>query len=228
MRYGPIHLATLLLVVLPILGCNSGDADDPAVTASIGEKPDSDGGGSDSRDAASKDQQDPNHPLVRISTTAGDILVKLDAENAPITVKNFLWYAGNSHYDGTIFHQVLEGYVVLGGGYTPDLTERPTHFTIRNEAYNELKNTRGSIAMARQPDVIDSSTCQFFFNLVDNPKLDHKSRTDAKEFGYCVFGHVVDGMELLDKMSQAPVTDKADFASVPVEPVVINSVAPVQ
>ena len=163
---------------------------------------------------------------VRLQTSMGDIILELNKEKAPNTVQNFLDYVQKGHYDGTIFHQVIRDYVALAGGYTTDLEEKKTHFAIRNEAYNQLSNTRGTIAMARQPDLVDSSTCQFFFNLADNPELDHKSRANVDEYGYCVFGQVLDGMDVLDQISQAPVADKNDFTSVPVEPIVIQSVTP--
>jgi len=109
-----------------------------------------------------------------------------------------------------------------------NLSEKPTHIAIRNEADNRLKNVRGTIAMARRPDVIDSSTDQFFFNLADNPNLDQTSRNSAREFGYCVFGKVTEGMDVLDKIAAAPVADTSKFASMPAQPIVITSVTRVR
>ena len=169
--------------------------------------------------------QNPSFPRVKIATSVGDIVIELDAEKAPITVKNFLWYTSNAHYDGTIFHQVFSDYMVLGSGYSEALEEKPTQFWIRNEADNGLENVRGSIAMARRPDRVDSSTCQFFFNLTDNPHLNHKARDSAEEYGYCVFVRVVDGIEVLDRIGKVPVADKDTFVSLPDPPVVIKSVA---
>jgi cyclophilin family peptidyl-prolyl cis-trans isomerase len=167
---------------------------------------------------------DPLHPAVQIETSLGNIVVELDAEKAGLTVGNFLRYVEEGHYDGTIFHQVFRDYVVLGGGYTPDLTEKPAHDGIYNEAHNGLKNVRGTIAMARQPDVVDSATSQFFINCSDNPMLDHKDRTSADTYGYCVFGKVIRGMDVVDKIAAAQVTDRGDFEQIPVQPVLIQSV----
>ena len=114
------------------------------------------------------------HPVVQLHTTRGDINIKLDAEHAPITVDNFLSYLDKGQYDNTLFHQVVPGVLILGGGYDTFGKEKPTGSPIRNEAHNGLKNRRGTIAMARRPDVVDSSTCQFFINLADNPSLDYK------------------------------------------------------
>ena len=114
------------------------------------------------------------HPVVQLHTTLGDITIKLDAEHAPITVDNFLAYLDNGQYDNTLFHQVVPGVAILGGGYDTFGKEKPTGSPIRNEAHNGMKNRRGTIAMARRPDLVDSSTCQFFINLADNPKLDYK------------------------------------------------------
>jgi peptidyl-prolyl cis-trans isomerase B (cyclophilin B) len=220
-------LASVAVFLLFLVGCGSGDGNDSAVTASIAAPSESGTGVSGADTTPKAPALDPVHPKVKISTSLGDIVVQLDAEQAPITAKNFLWYAGNRQYEGTIFHQVIKEYVALGGGYDANMVEKSTHFAIRNEAYNQLKNTRGTIAMARQPDVIDSSTCQFFFNLADNAQLDHKSRASAEEYGYCVFGQVVDGLEVLDQISRAPVADRDGWTSMPVEPIVIRSIVPI-
>lgn len=169
---------------------------------------------------------DPVHPVVVIETSLGNIVVKLDAEKASLTVQNFLSYVDARHYDGTIFHQVFKGYVVLGGGYTPNLAEKATSFSVRNEAHNGLRNTRGTIAMARQPDVIDSARAQFFINLADNPSLDYQADSNDKPegYGYCVFGQVVEGMEVVDRIANVPVKDVENFESIPVETVEIKSI----
>ena len=143
------------------------------------------------------------HPVIQLRTTAGNIVLQLDAENAPVTVSNFLSYIASGHYDGTLFHDVEEGFIVLGGGYDERLQEKPADFPIRNEAHNGLKNTRGTIAMARRPDVIDSSTSQFFINLSDNSALDHTGET-PEAYGYCVFGKVVEGIDVVEKIAKTP------------------------
>lgn len=162
------------------------------------------------------------HPRVRIKTNLGDLVVELNAEEAPITVSNFLEYVNQGFYDGTIFHQVVDGYILLGGGFTPDLTPKETDLPIRNEAHNGLKNRKGTIAMARQLNAVDSSTSQFFINLTDNPALDHQG-DDPSEYGYCVFGEVIEGFEALERISKVPVQDVDDFELLPVQTVTVES-----
>ena len=203
-------------------GCGGGDEGTTSESAATG-------GGTDRptstpMDSTAQDAADPLHPVVRIETSLGNITVRLDAEKAEITVGKFQAYVESGHYDNTIFHQVLKDYVVLGGGYTPELEEKETDGTIFNEADNGLKNVRGTIAMARQPDSIDSATCKFFFNLSDNPMLDHKSHDSPEEYGYCVFGEVIDGMDVLDRIGNVEVTDIGEFEKTPVERVVIKSI----
>jgi len=217
-------LAGYFLVVMA--GCDTSETPNRSVTASI--ESDSvaavDGGVLEGVRTATL--QDPNFPTIQFVTSAGVVVVELDMEKAPITAKNFLWYIDNGHYDGTIFHQVIPDYMVLGGGYTKSYVEKPTQFWIRNEAYNGLKNLRGTIAMARRLEEADSSTCQFFFNLVDNPHLDHKSRQSAEQYGYCVFGRVIEGLEVVDRIGRVSITDKDSFKSTPQQPVVIEQVSP--
>lgn len=153
--------------------------------------------------------------MVVLTTSLGDITIELNAEKAPISVKNFLDYVDAHFYDGTIFHRVIKGFMIQGGGFTPDMQQKSTRPPIRNEADNGLKNVRGSLAMART-SIKDSATAQFFINLVDNSFLDHGSR----DFGYAVFGQVVQGMEVVDKIA-AVQTGSGD---VPREPVLLKSV----
>ncbi len=171
---------------------------------------------------------DPMHPVVVIETSLGNIVVKLDAEKAKLTVQNFLSYVDRHHYDGTIFHQVFKGYVILGGGYTPELVEKPTSPAVYNEAHNGLKNTRGTIAMARQPDGPDTARSQFFINLDNNTSLNHQDRSTAERYGYCVFGQVVEGMDIVDRIANVPVKDVENFESLPIETVHIKSIRRVQ
>jgi len=163
------------------------------------------------------------HPEVVIDTSYGPVTVKLDAENAPITVGNFLSYVQRGHYNSTVFHEVQKGFIAIGGGYTSDLREKPAEFPIRNEAHNGLKNQRYTIAMARVADSVDSATCHFFFNLADNASLNHQG-DDAAKYGYCVFGEVIAGREVLDKLDATSVTKQGDFASFPATPVAIQNV----
>jgi cyclophilin family peptidyl-prolyl cis-trans isomerase len=163
------------------------------------------------------------HPKVIFDTSLGMITVELDAVKAKLTVDNFLAYADSGYYDQTIFHQVVKDYVVVGGSYAPNLTEKKAGIAIRNEAHNGLKNRRYTIAMARRPDSIDSATSQFFFNLRDNALLDHKDRT-AQGYGYCVFGQVVAGQDVLDRIAGVEVRNTDQIDQVPVQPVIIKSI----
>ncbi len=158
-----------------------------------------------------------NH-LVLIETSMGTIKAELWADKAPQTVENFLSYTDKGFYDGLIFHRVIDGFMIQGGGFTPEMQKKDTDKPIKNEATAELSNDRGTLAMARTSD-IHSATAQFFINLVDNGFLNHKSdRPD--EFGYCVFGKVVDGLDVVDAIGKV----KTRAGDVPVEPVVIKSI----
>jgi len=137
-------------------------------------------------------------PRIKIQTTMGDILLELDAEKAPATVQNFVDYVKAGHYDGTIFHRVISNFMVQGGGYTEKYAQKPTRDPIRNEANNGLRNVRGTVAMARTSDP-HSGTAQFFINVVDNPFLDFRSQT-TRGWGYAVFGKVVEGMDVVDRI----------------------------
>ncbi len=158
-------------------------------------------------------------PEVIIQTTLGDIRVELEAEKAPVSVENFLAYADAGYYDGTIFHRVIRNFMVQGGGFTENMVQKSTRAPIRNEADNGLKNSRGTLAMARTAD-INSATSQFFINLVDNTFLDHKVR----DYGYAVFGRVVEGMDVVDKLASVPTGVKSGMRDVPTVPVLIKKV----
>jgi cyclophilin family peptidyl-prolyl cis-trans isomerase len=162
------------------------------------------------------------NPVVVMETSLGTIEIELDQEKAPVTVKNFLSYVEKKHYDGTIFHRVMKNFMIQGGGFDKDMNQKKTDAPIKNEAGNGLKNLRGTIAMARTPDV-DSATAQFFINHKDNENLDHKNKTD-EGFGYCVFGKVTSGMDVVDKIAGVRVADRGRFEKVPVETVEIKSV----
>jgi len=156
--------------------------------------------------------------MVVLRTSMGDITIELIPDEAPISVQNFLQYVYDGFFDGTIFHRVIDGFMVQGGGFTKDMIQKPTREPIKNEAENGLKNTRGTLAMART-NVVDSATSQFFINLVDNDFLDHS----AKTFGYAVFGKVVAGMDVVDAIARVKKGRCGPHDDVPVEPVVINS-----
>jgi peptidyl-prolyl cis-trans isomerase B (cyclophilin B) len=166
-------------------------------------------------------------PQVKLQTTLGDVVLKLDAKKAPLSVKNFLVYVKEGHYDGTIFHRVIPGFMAQGGGYTEKFQQKPTHPPIKNEADNRLLNKRGTIAMARTPDP-DSATAQFFINYADNGFLDYKSSTPSG-WGYAVFGEVVQGMDVVDKMATIPTGKGGPMPTdVPQTPIVIEKATVVE
>lgn len=167
-------------------------------------------------------QADQTNPKVIIKTSKGDITIELYADKAPITVKNFLSYADEKFYDGTIFHRVIKGFMIQGGGLTPDLQEKSTKPPIKNEATNGLKNKRGTIAMARTP-VIDSATSQFFINHVDNASLNHRNST-PDGFGYCVFGKVIKGLDVVDAIANVKTMSRRGQMNVPSETITIISI----
>ncbi len=159
-------------------------------------------------------------PVVRLTTNAGVIDIELDQTRAPRTVENFLAYVRAGFYNGTIFHRVIPGFMIQGGGFTPGMQEKPTRAPIANEAGNGLKNIAGTIAMARTPDP-HSASAQFFINTVDNPALDHRGK-NPRDWGYAVFGRVVRGMDVVKKIEAVPTTYKGGHADVPLEDVLIK------
>ena len=155
---------------------------------------------------------------VVFSTNQGDITIELYADKAPITVKNFLAYVDEGFFTDTIFHRVIPNFMIQGGGFTKDMKQKPTKAPIKNEADNGLRNSRGTLAMART-SVVDSATGQFFINLVDNSFLDN----GVRDFGYAVFGKVVGGMDVVDKIGAVKTTTAAGNQNVPVEPIIVIS-----
>lgn len=167
----------------------------------------------------------PLSPRVLLVTSMGEITLELDAAAAPCTVENFLAYARDGHYNGTVFHRVVPGLLVQAGGFTPDLQPKPSRAPVPNEAANGLSNRRGTVAAARDRGVADSATTQFFVNLVDNPKLDFQSADSPYTAGYAVFGRVVQGLEVVDRIAAVPTGAQGPFAAwVPTTPVVIERV----
>ena len=158
---------------------------------------------------------------VKLNTSKGTIVLELDADKAPETVANFLQYVSDGFYDGTIFHRVIDGFMIQGGGFEPGMTQKPTRDTIKNEASNGLSNERGTIAMARTPDP-HSASAQFFINLKDNAFLDFKSET-PDGWGYCVFGKVTEGMDVVDAIKDVETGSNGPHQDVPKEDVKIES-----
>ncbi|MFA5627851.1 MAG: peptidylprolyl isomerase [Thiohalomonadaceae bacterium] len=160
--------------------------------------------------------------MIKLQTNFGIISIELDADKAPETVANFMRYASEGFYDGTIFHRVIDGFMIQGGGLNVDMINKPTHEPIKNEADNGLKNDRGTVAMARTNDP-HSATAQFFINLKDNSFLNHRAPS-SEGWGYCVFGKVVDGMDVVDRIKGVATTTVSFHQDVPAEPVIIEKV----
>jgi cyclophilin family peptidyl-prolyl cis-trans isomerase len=161
------------------------------------------------------------NPVVVVDTSMGQIKIELDAAKAPNTVKNFLAYVDGKFYDGTVFHRVIKSFMIQGGGMEPGMKEKPTKAPIRNESNNGLVNARGTIAMARTP-APDSATAQFFINLADNQFLNRAQSRDGA--GYCVFGKVIEGMDVVDKIANVETTRRGPHGDVPKQDVVITSI----
>lgn len=159
-------------------------------------------------------------PMVKLTTNFGTITLELNAKAAPETVANFLQYVSDGHYDSTLFHRVIDGFMIQGGGFTADMQQKPTRAPIRNEADNGLKNEAYTIAMARTPNP-DSATSQFFINVADNAFLDYREPS-ASGYGYCVFGKVVEGKDVVDRIRKVRTGMRAGHQDVPVEDVVIE------
>jgi len=231
--------------LLSLAGCNSGGDGDAEANAAGGES-----GGSETAGAGeaapgalaasslgsglSAPSPVALPPTVVVETSLGPITIELDKEKAPVTVSEFLKYVDSGFYDGTIFHQVWKGAVILGGSFTEDRAEKPAGTPIANEATNGLKNLRGTIAMAREPNVINSATCQFFINVKDNPNYDHQpgaqESLNAEDYGYCVFGRVAtESLAVVDQIANVDVHDAPpDFERIPVQTVLIKSVRKVR
>jgi cyclophilin family peptidyl-prolyl cis-trans isomerase len=165
---------------------------------------------------------DGKNPVVVIETSKGTITAELWADKAPITVKNFMGYVQDKFFDGLIFHRVIPNFMLQGGGFTPDMDQKQTKAQIKNEACADVPNARGTLAMART-NVVDSASSQFFINLIDNDFLDHKDESDGG-FGYCAFGKVTDGMDVVDAIGGVRTGSRSGFQDVPVEAVIIKSI----
>jgi peptidyl-prolyl cis-trans isomerase A (cyclophilin A) len=172
---------------------------------------------------AAPPQPAPGNPIVVIDTSFGPIVAELFKDRAPVSVDNFLEYARAGHYNGTIWHRVVPGYVIQGGGYTPEMVEKGTRAPIQNEATNGLSNQRGTLAMARLRSA-RSATSQFYVNLSNNSSLDHRGFA-PDTFGYAVFGRVLQGMDVVDKIAGVKTGTREGMDDVPVEPVLIKSVS---
>lgn len=211
-------IARLVLIALSAATFGCGGDSTPATTS---------GSSGSTAPAAAPARPKPiniEHPVVRIETNLGTLTLELDGVNAPGTVQNFLNYATEGFYDNTLVHYVAPGKMIVAGGYSTDRQPKTARTSIRNEAHNGLKNVRGTIAMARDPTLIDSATSQFFINLEDAPHRDHQGDT-ADQYGYCVFGEVTDGLEIADKIAGSSSTNLAgDLQQTPDPSVIITSI----
>ncbi|MDX1948699.1 MAG: peptidylprolyl isomerase [Pirellulaceae bacterium] len=175
--------------------------------------------------AAKRPAPKPVDPVVVLHTSLGDVQLQLFIEKAPQSVDNFLAnYARRGFYNDTVFHHIEAGSMVIAGGYTADLQAKETRYPVLNEANNGLLNKRGAVALIREPSLPHSATSQFFINVADNPTLDYQSDETGEGWGYCVFGQVIAGMDVVDKIAQCDVGPQGDFSKVPREPVIIRSV----
>lgn len=214
--------ATAALLVAAVIGCGKGSATPPGGNESAGSE------GTGVPSAAAPKKRDLEHPVVLIETSAGAITLKLDAVRASGTTRNFLNYVDEKFYDDSLVHFVDSGAMIAAGGYAADRSPKHAREGIRNEAHNGVKNTRGTIAMARDRAIIDSSTSQFFINLADAPSRDYTGDT-PEQYGYCVFGEVTDGLDVADKISKSATANQGgDLLQTPDPPVLIKTIRVVQ
>jgi cyclophilin family peptidyl-prolyl cis-trans isomerase len=225
-------LCSSLLTLLALVGCGKSSADKAAETpADAAQRQTADATATipATADKPAPSLPKPIDPMVVLHTSQGDVTIKLYQEKAPRTVENFLrGYAERGFYEQTIFHHVEPGQMIIAGGYTADLQRKPPRAPIYNESKNGLSNRRGTIAMIRDADSPHSATSEFFINLSDNPDFDFKATDEDDVPGYCVFGEVVQGMDIIDRIAQLPTASLGDFAKVPSPPVTIARVERLQ
>lgn len=238
-NYRPLLLTSLFSAVaaLCLAGCGSGtDVPTASIPAATTDTAGTAATGSDvsqpvqvradepSAATPARPAPEPVAPEVLLTTSMGDIRIRLFPDKSPLTVDNFLAnYIDRGFYDQTIFHFVEKDFIIAAGGFSADLQPPSTRAYIASEAHNGLKNRRGTVAMSRDPEHINSANCQFFVNLVDNPSLDHQGRDEDASYGYCVFGEVVQGMDIVDRIAEVPVVDQENFPKCPAENVIIIS-----
>lgn len=233
-RWAAVVWSALIVgCVILATGCGGNSASPPAASIegspSVNDSPIAQSTLASSTAPAPMEKKPQVDPIVIIRTSQGDLKVQLFVQKAPQTVDNFLRnYVNRGYYEQTIIHHVDKNSMVAAGGFTPDLQAKENRAPVFNESSNGLKNTRGTLAMARDPELAHSATSQFFFNLVDNSGLDFVGEGDDGEFGYCVFGQVLEGIDVLDKIAQVPVAPQGDFPAVPTEPVIIQNIQQVQ
>jgi cyclophilin family peptidyl-prolyl cis-trans isomerase len=227
-RWKPFVACLSLLLFVAAGGCRNGETKDgdgknPSASAGDGTKKADPAEGAAPASSTPKANPDLDHPIVEIETSKGTITVELDRKNAVNTVDNFLNYVKDNFYSRTIIHQVFKDQAILAGGYDTNMAAKTGRNTVFNEAANNLKNLRGTIAMSRWPDAIDSATSQFFINVADNKALDYKDRT-PQGYGYCVFGKVTKGMEVVDAINAAELRDTTTLERTPAVPIIVMSI----
>jgi len=227
-RFSHSTIATIALTALTFCtGCGKSGARPAAATSAVQSLP-----ATEVTPAIATRREDapqPVDPLVVLHTTQGDITLKLFAAKAPRTVENFLrGYAERGFYDQTIFHHVEQGRMLIAGGYTSELARKPTRAPIYNESRNGLSNRRGTVAMIREPESPHSATSEFFVNLTDNPEFDFKSAEEDDVPGYCVFGEIVSGLDVVDRIARLPTAVNGEFPKLPSPTVSIVSVQRMQ
>jgi cyclophilin family peptidyl-prolyl cis-trans isomerase len=224
-RINLVIVGWMILASAVLAGCNRGGDTPQATPAAVNGPGGQNAAPADPSTPPAQPEQDTSHPVVAIDTTLGSFTVRLDGDKVPMTVDNFISYVNSHHFDQTIFHQVSKERpkVILGGAFTAQLTEKKPNMAIYNEAPKGRKNLRGTIGMARQPDVIHSATCHFYVNLTDNPQLDYKDST-IEGYGYCVFGEVIEGLDVVERIGQVAVRDNDKFLQIPVDTVAITAV----
>ena len=223
-----IHLFSLSLALVLAIGCGNGQKAEEkkaSIEAELSEKSVPAETVTEINSTTTKESNVSN-PTYRMTTTLGEMIIELDSEKAPLSAANFDSYVQKGHYDGTIFHRVISNFMIQGGGFDSDMNQKPTDAQIENEAANGLKNLRGTLAMART-GAVHSATSQFFINVVDNAFLDYRG-PDPRTFGYCVFGKVIEGMDVVDKIRNVKTGTKARFQDVPEETVKIIKVEALQ
>lgn len=214
------------LLCAGVIGCSS-KSPEPQTSTPVSERPVAASSSVEitPTSASRAAEKPPPDPEITLHTTSGDIRIRLFASKAPRTVDNFLrGYAERGYYDQTIFHHVQPGQMLIAGGYSPELERKPPRAPIYNESRNGISNRRGTVAMVREPDSPHSATADFFINLADNPAFDYQQAGDEEQHGYCVFGEVVSGMEIVERIAQQSTSPKGDFPSVPSPVATIQSV----
>ena len=222
-----ITVASLCVMLLVFVGCSKtgnheGFSEELETSQNDHlEKSVTEGTETEMTETEAEDTYHGNNPVVLMETSLGNFKMELFQNRAPVSVSNFLNYVNEGFYEGTIFHRVIPNFVIQGGGFTEDMGKKNTHPPIKNEARNGIGNTKGTVAMART-QIVNSATSQFYINLKDNPFLNHRDETN-QGYGYCVFGQIIEGMDVVEMIARTPTSRKGRHENVPIKPVIIKS-----